>query len=255
MNLLEVDRLNLHIGKQTLCHQLSLSITAGERLAILGPNGSGKTTLLHTLAGIRQADSGSIQLLGKPLASYPPRQRARHIGLLLQQQSSPFPGTVREHCLLGRHPHLPRWQDESAADRTLAAQALQTVALDTLADRNLTTLSGGERQRLAIATLLTQDSPIMMLDEPSNHLDLHHQVSLLQYLTDHHRQHDKAVIMILHDINLAARFCDRFLLLFGDGETLIGTHQTALTEAHLSRLYHHPIRHIHDQGTSLYIPA
>lgn len=255
MTLLQANRLDVRVGDRTLCQALDLTLRAGDCLAILGPNGSGKTSLLHTLAGLRCPESGWVDLHGEPLAGYAPRTRARHIGLLLQQQPSPFPVNVLEYCLQGRHPHLQRWQHESEQDLALATQALARVGLETMLTRQIATLSGGERQRLALATLFTQQAPLLLLDEPTNHLDLHQQIRVLDLIAAHRRQPDQAVILVLHDINLAARYGNRFLLLFGDGSHIHGDAATTLTEATLSRLYHHPIKILGDPGDRYYVPA
>lgn len=255
MTLLKASQLSIRAGGKPLCTALELALNDGDRLAILGPNGSGKTTLLHTLAGLRPVEQGTIQLHDRPLADYAVRDRARVIGLLLQQQASPFPGTVLEYCLQGRHPHLQRWQHESEHDIDLATQALARVGLETMQARNIATLSGGERQRLALATLFTQQAPLLLLDEPTNHLDLHQQIRLLDHIATHSLQPDQAVIMILHDINLAARYCNRFLLLFGDGTHLHGDATSTLTDTTLSRLYQHPIRILDGPDGRYYVPA
>lgn len=255
MSLITIEGLHVSIGETLICADLHLTLQPGDRLAILGRNGSGKTTLLHTLAGLRPITHGKILLKGDDLTTLPARHRARQMGLLLQDQVSVFPGTVQEYALLGRHPHLARWQQESADDLARADAALACVGLTALAQRNITSLSGGERQRLAFATLLCQDPDILLLDEPSNHLDLHHQIALLTSLARLAEEQNKGIIMILHDINLAIRFCNRFLLLFGDGMTQQGDAASTLTEANLSTLYQHPIQTLNHAGSTLFVPA
>ncbi len=188
MSVLALDKVSLRIGTVDVCHALDVTFNPGECWAILGRNGTGKTTLLHTLAGLRATDNGSILLDGAAIEQLPRRRIAQHVGLLPQDSHDPFPATVLETALLGRHPHLSPWAWESAEDRALARAALAQVGLVDWDARTLATLSGGERRRVALATLLTQDPDILLLDEPTNHLDLHHQVALLDLLARQARE-------------------------------------------------------------------
>lgn len=238
--LLSAEAVTLSVPDRTLCRGLSLTVAAGQCWAILGPNGAGKTTLLLTLAGLREPDGGTVTIDGTPMPRLSRRQIARRLGLLPQDSRDPFPATVLETALLGRHPHLPPWQGEGPDDLAKAIQALETVGLQAMRDRDTASLSGGERRRLALATLLTQDPPLLLLDEPTNHLDLHHQIAIL----DHQRQladAGRGVLMVLHDPNLAARFATHALLLFGDGSWEAGRASELLEENRLGRLYGHPI--------------
>ena len=233
--------LTVAIGGKQVCADLDLDILAGERWALLGINGVGKTTLLHTLAGLREPAAGDVRLNGQPISAMPRRQVAQRLGLLLQEEGDAFPGTVLETALSGRHPHLGRWQWESAADIALAERALAQVGLQGLETRQTQTLSGGERRRLSLATLLTQDPQLFLLDEPTNHLDPHQQITLLKRLVAQTRDETRGLLMILHDVNLASRFCDHVLLLFGNGESLHGATAAVLTAENLQRLYGHPV--------------
>jgi len=241
LTLLETHALEVVIGSTTVCRGLDLAIRAGERWGILGRNGTGKTTLLLTLAGLRPPQSGSITLQQQPLAALPRRQIAQTIGILFQEQADVFPANVLDTVLCGRHPWLGPLQWESEADREKARTALRSVGLVDIEQRIVTTLSGGERRRLGIATLLTQDPQLMLLDEPTNHLDVRHQIQTLQLLSDLATEDNRALLLVMHDLNLAARYCDRFLLLFGDGETAQGDAATVLTRPNLERLYQHPL--------------
>lgn len=253
MSLLEVRGLDLEIAGKQVCRRLDLALRPGECWGLLGANGVGKTTLLHTLAGLRAGRAGEVRLLGEPLRRLPRRRVAAELGLLAQASLDPLPATVLETALIGRHPHLKAWQWESAADVERARAALAAVELGALQARQVSTLSGGERRRLAIATLLTQAPRIYLLDEPSNHLDLRHQVGLLGLLRE--RARPGALMMSLHDLNLAARFCDHLLLLFGDGDCLAAPAAEALTEDNLRRLYGHPIAIVEAAGRRAFVPA
>lgn len=253
--LLEARALSLKIGGKTVCRDLNLAVNRGERWGILGVNGVGKTTLLHTLGGLKSPLSGEVRLNGKALAAMPRRQAALLCGVMFQDSDDAFPASVMETALIGRHPHLQAWEWESAEDERIAQAALRAVGLDGMDLRLTHTLSGGERRRLALAALITQDPLLFLLDEPVNHLDLHHQIDTLELLTQQVAQHGKTLLMVLHDVNLAARYCDRLLLLFGDGETLQGPVAEVLNEANLQRLYQHPVRSIGTGDRILYYPA
>jgi len=241
MSLLATRALTLAVGDKHIGDGLDLAVEPGQTWAVLGPNGAGKTTLLHTLAGLRRPGEGEIRVDDRPLARLSRGAVARRIGVLLQDSLDPFPATVRETVLIGRHPHLAPWQWEGPDDHAAAEAALAAVGLDDLGERSAATLSGGERRRLAIATLLAQQPRLYLLDEPTNHLDLHHQIQLLQYLRGHAVDDGGALVMAVHDINLAARFCDHALLIFDDGEMWPGRAADLLHPEPLSRLYRHPI--------------
>ena len=252
--LLECRNLDIEIGGTQITRDLNLRIAAGQCWCILGRNGSGKTTLLHTLAGLRPARQGQIFLNGETLSSLGRRQVARQLGILFQMQTDSFPATVLEHVMQGRHPHLHAWQWESASDQTVALAAIKRLGLTDLQARNIQTLSGGERQRVAIATLLTQQTRLLLLDEPSNHLDLHHRLSLLDKLVANCKQAQQSVLMSLHDINLAARVADHALLLLGDGQVAHGPLDEVLTSQQLEMLYGHPLEEFQTAAGRAWLP-
>lgn len=255
IQLLEARLLSLRIGATCVCRDLNLSVARGTTWGVLGTNGVGKTTLLHTLAGLHTPASGELRLDGVALAQWSRRERAQRCGLLLQDSDEAFPATVWETVLLGRHPHISAWSWESAEDERIARAALREVGLSHLEKRASDTLSGGERRRLALATLLAQNPELFLLDEPANHLDMHHQIAVLELLSKQAREQNKALIMVLHDVNLAARFCDAVLLLFGDGETLQGPVQAVLTPENLHRLYRHKIASVDTASGRFFYPA
>ncbi len=247
MSLLRAENLSFGVGGRLLCDGLDLLVNPGECWGVLGPNGSGKTTLLHTLAGLLEPQSGSISINDKPLRQLERRDIARQLGLLLQETHDPFPASVLEEVLCGRHPHLGRWQSENEEDLQLARMALQRMELEGLEQRLIQNLSGGERRRLAIATLLTQAPAVMLLDEPLNHLDLRHQKLLLATVRGLCEE-GRGIMMVLHDPNQAARCCDRILLLKGDGEWQQGSTEEMLSEKKLSQLYDCDIRRMDNAG-------
>ena len=253
--LLGVRGLDIAIAGRTLVKKLDLSLRGGETLAILGRNGSGKTSLLHTLADLRTASGGSIELCGKPYAEHAPRAAAHLRGLLVQTHSDAFPASVLETALIGRHPHLGRWAWEGADDERIARAALAAVGLAGLENREVHSLSGGERQRLAMATLLTQQPLLYLLDEPLAHLDLSHQIVLLELMKRHAAECRAGFIVAIHDMNLALRYCQRALLLYGDGRWKAGPVTEILTIENLSELYGQPLRTLSDGNARHFIAA
>ena len=209
---------------------------------VVGPNGAGKTTLLATLAGLRPPAAGVIEYDGVAISSLTPRQCALKRAWLPQASIDFFPATVMETVLVGRHPHLPRWGWgwESAGDMTTARVALAAVGLAGWETREVGTLSGGERRRVAIAALLAQDAGLMLLDEPSAHLDLGQQIVVLDFLTRLARERHKALVMVLHDIHLALRYGDGAIAI-GNGRVVAGPAAAVLDPAALSTLFGHPL--------------
>lgn len=242
MSLINCNNLTVKIAETQVCENLTLSIGAGESWAILGMNGCGKTTLLHTLAGLLPVQSGNINLNSVNLNDLSRRNIAQQLGLLLQHQEDHFPGTVLEAVLIGRHPHIKSWQWETESDQQLVIDTLNLVGLDHFSERSILTLSGGERQRVALATLLVQQTKIRLLDEPVNHLDIHHQHDVMKILTTNNDS--IANVFVLHDVNLAARYCDHALLIYGDGKVLQGTCADVLSRENLTELYQHPLQEI-----------
>jgi len=253
--LLHAQALTVGIGGKTVCRDLELTLHAGERLSILGRNGAGKSTLLSVLAGLRAPQAGEVFLDGATYATLGPRHSALIRGWLPQARADAFASTVLESALIGRHPHLARWDWESEKDAEIARAALAAVGLADCAARDVQTLSGGERQRLAIATLLTQAPRLYLLDEPIAHLDLNHQIAALQLFAERAAQEGVGCVMVLHEPGLAVRFCDRALLLFDDGSTQLGACDEIINAESLTRLYGYPLREIRDGAQRWFIPA
>lgn len=239
--LLATQQLAVSIAGKSICRHLDLTINRGECWAILGQNGSGKTTLLHTLTGLHSIDNGQVLLNNKSLDQLSQKVIAQQCGLLLQDYQDVFPATIMETVLIGRHPHLAAWQWESDRDHQLAIQALKDVDLVHMEKRLLHTLSGGERRRVAIASLLVQQPDFYLLDEPVNHLDIRHQHHILDLFSQKTRNENNAVAMVLHDINLAARYCSHVLMIYGNEKVEMGPAEEMLTAEKLTELYDYPI--------------
>lgn len=251
---LETRDLTLRIGNRQLLRDLSIAFEGGQNWAILGANGSGKTTLLQTLAGLRRADGGEVLLDGQAIQHIPRRVRARKLGILFQDTPNAFHASVFETVLSGRHPHHGFWQPETAADHEMAHAALAAVELADFAGRNIATLSGGERRRVEIATLLAQDAPLCLLDEPVNHLDPRHQTALLRLVCVRTRLAGHLNLLVLHDVNLAVRFCSHGLLLLGDGSTRHGPLMDILDTATLGMIYGCAMHEIRSDARRMFFP-
>jgi iron complex transport system ATP-binding protein len=235
--MLRCENLTLGVPGRVLCRDLNFGLEAGQLWAVLGRNGCGKTTLVHALAGLQGHAGGRVALNGVALGSLGQRQRAREIGLLLQQENTEFWGTVFEYVLLGRFPHARSWFGWQSADEASARAALEEVELAAFAQRRFATLSGGERQRARIAQLLAQDARTILLDEPLQHLDLKHQARALGLFRRLAREAARAVAMVLHDAVWPGRFCSHALLIHDDGNALAGPAEEVLTRENLERLY------------------
>ncbi len=251
---IECLNLGISVPGRTLVESLQLSVASGEFLAILGQNGAGKTLSLHTIAGLRKPAAGSIRLQGAALTGMSRRQIARSLALLPQDTEDFFPATVLETVLSGRHPHIPALEWETAADRTIAMDALESVEMSSLNERDIVTLSGGERQRVAIAQALTQRPELYLLDEPTNHLDPQHQLQIMSLFANAAAR-GAAIIATLHDVNLAVRFASRCLLLYGDGRWELGDTAQILSESRLSKLYCTPMEAVPWRGHQLFVAA
>jgi iron complex transport system ATP-binding protein len=240
--LFKVSDVNLQVGETNVSRDLGFEIFPGEMTAILGRNGVGKSTLLSCLAGLPRGEmTGDVLLGNKTYAQWGDRAAACWRGWLAQKQQDQFSSTVLETVISGRHPHLNRWAWESSDDQGLALASLSAVGMDSFAERDVLTLSGGERQRVAVATILTQNPSLYFMDEPLAHLDLNHQIEVLELMRNKARKERVSCIMVLHEPGLAHRYCDSALLLFGEGEWQYGSVSTVLTAENLSRLYGYPL--------------
>jgi iron complex transport system ATP-binding protein len=237
-----------------LVESLNFDLCRGQFLAVLGPNGTGKSLTLHTLAGLRGPDEGSVTLNGIAVNNANRHFVAQHLSLLPQYTEDVFPSTVLDTVLVGRHPHIGRFHWESSADRAMAIDALGQVDLAEMQLRDIATLSGGERRRAAIAQVITQSPDVFLLDEPTNHLDPQHQLDVLQLMRKK-TESGCIVLASLHDVNLAVRFADSCLLLFGDGRWVLGETDDVLTEERLSELYSARMESINWRDRTLYVAA
>jgi iron complex transport system ATP-binding protein len=251
---IECRDLTVSVPGRVLLRGLHATLGGGRMIAVLGRNGAGKSSLLHVLAGLRPPASGSVRWQGRELMLWPRRELACHVGFLPQSSDDPFPGTVLETALVGRHPHIGFWNWESEADRDVARRCLAAVDLAGLEEREVDTLSGGERRRLAIATSLAQEPDVHLLDEPVQQLDPLHQVEVLRLYRKRADAGD-CVVMSLHDPGIAAFYADESLLLFGDGRWRFGATAEVLGEESIGELYGVAVRELRWDGGRTFVPA
>ena len=224
----QVEQLAFGYGAEPVLEGLTLDVSAGAMVGLLGPNGSGKSTLLNLVSLVLRAGAGRICLDGEELAAIPPRARARRVAMVAQTVSVPFAFTVREWVSLGRTPYLSTWSGERAEDREAVEWAMRQAGVEALEGRLVGEISGGERQRAALALALAQQPALLLLDEATAHLDVHHQMAILGLVRRLNREQGLTVIAAIHDVNLAALWFDRLLLLHDHRILADGSPRTVL---------------------------
>src|SRR5512136_370503 len=227
--MLKIENLSVSYGPRRVLEAVSLEVSAGQVLALIGPNGAGKSTLVRAASGVIPVDAGSIHADGQDLLALPPIKRARHLAVVPQAVTLPPAFTAWETVLLGRTPYLNFLGQVSARDEELARSALERVDALDLVERRVGELSGGEQQRVLLARALAQATPILLMDEPTSHLDLQHQVALMEMASRLAHSDGLSVLVALHDLNLAARYADRLALLVSGRVTARGSAAQVLT--------------------------
>ena len=255
MNGLQITHLTLRAGSRVLVAELTQAFAPGEMWCVAGPNGAGKTTLIAAMAGISKTASNAISLDGRALNAWGTSELARRRALMPQATHDAFSATVLDTVMLNRFPHLTGWGWESDADRAAAHDALDMLGLAEFASRDVLSLSGGERQRVALAATLCQDAPLLLLDEPLAHLDLHHQIDCLDALSAWVRSKQRSVIFSCHDLNLARRFATHALLLDGAGHTHAGPVRDVLTPERAGAAFGYPLTLIQQDCHEALVPV
>jgi len=212
-NLFEIKNLSFYYGRKKAVDNISLTIEKGYFWGIIGPNGSGKTTLLDIMIGYRKAYSGSIRYKGKEISGYKRKELSKEISLVPQEFYTNIPFTVKEIVFMGRYPYIPRFSSASDSDIEKVDYVMKLLELNELKDRYITELSGGEKQRVIFARALAQDTPVMLLDEATSNMDIKHTLKVLDILTGRVRKEKKTVISTMHDINLAALYSDKLIVM------------------------------------------
>ncbi len=235
---LAAEGLAFGYGGEPVLRDVSLTVGRGELVGIIGPNGGGKTTLVRLLSGVARPQAGTVSLDGRPLASFRRREAARRIAVVSQDPRIDFPFTALEVVLMGRAPHAAGpFALPAARDLDLARTAMGRLDVAGVERRSLEQLSGGERQRVLLARALAQEPEVLLLDEPTTHLDLRHQVGIYDVVRMLARERGVAVLSVLHDLNLAALYCDRLVLLARGRVACEGRPAEVLTEAVLTAAY------------------
>jgi iron complex transport system ATP-binding protein len=252
--MIETADLTLKAGGRVLVERLAWSAHAGQCWSVLGPNGAGKSTLLRALAGLRSPDGGAVMLGGRALASWPLGELARQRAWLAQSRGDAFAYSAIDTVLVSRHPYQGGQYWEGSEDHAMAERALAMLDVLDLAQRDVRTLSGGERQRVAIAALLAQDTPLLLLDEPANALDLAHQVAVGELLARLCREQGKTVVQVGHDLNLAWASSTHALLLLKDGRWQAGTREEVMRPDLLGQCLGHPVAALAHEGGTVFVP-
>jgi iron complex transport system ATP-binding protein len=235
--LVSLEEVTAGYDGRAVVHAVSLSIEGGEVVGLIGPNGSGKTTLVRVASRALRPMAGGVRVAGRDVYAIPSRQAARLVSVVPQELAPTFSFTALEVVLMGRSPYLSPWGSGRPDDFRIARQAMEAAAVHHLADRALEELSGGEKQGVVLAQALAQDAPVLLLDEPTTHLDLRHVVSILETVTRLAREEGKAVLAVFHDLNLASGFCDRLVALDSGRVVAEGPPEAVVTRALLSELY------------------
>lgn len=254
MRTLSVESLQVAWRGQTCVQDLSFQVQSGELLALIGPNGAGKSTVLRALAQLLP-HQGRVLLDGEDLARLAPHQRARRLAYLAQGDQVAWPLQVRDFVALGRLPHQGRWRLALASktDQNAVDAALSAMHLTDMAERHLHALSGGERARARLARAMAVQAPLLLADEPVAALDPYHQLSVMELLRAQCNA-GHAVVVVLHDLTLASRFCDRVLLLQGGRAVACGAPRHVLTPAHLQRVYQVQAMHGEHESQGYVLP-
>ncbi len=233
---LQATSVTITRAERNIVNDVSLQVFAGELVGLIGPNGAGKSTLLAALAGIDPTAHGSIELDGHPLRSLSPAERALQIAWVEQTGSVHWPVTVERLVMLGRIPHLPVWCRATDMDQQAVETALSLSDCQSLRLRQVNTLSGGERARVLMARALAAEPSLLFADEPISMLDLSHQLQTMQLLRDFARD-DQAAVVVMHDLSLAARYCDRLYLMHEGSMAAAGAVAEVLSPTNLATVY------------------
>jgi iron complex transport system ATP-binding protein len=239
--MLKIQSLSVSYGPRRILHDVSLNVGSGEVLALIGPNGAGKSTLIRAASGVIPY-TGQVRTNGDDFASLSYMQRARYIATVPQAVSLPPAYTVWETVLLGRTPYLGFLGQPSQNDEEIARQALARVSALPFAERRVGELSGGEQQRVLLARALCQSTPILLLDEPTAHLDLQYQVGLLELVSELAHRDKLAVLIALHDLNLAAHYADRVALMVAGKIKAMGNPKEVLQPELIQEAYCLPVQ-------------
>ncbi len=242
MDLLSVQHITAGYERRPVIRDITFTVPFRSVMGIIGPNGAGKTTLFRTIGRVLQPMDGKILYRGWDLAGIPRREFARKVAVIPQFHSAPPPFTVEEFASLGRYPHRGRLSPLTREDREIIAENLNLLGLESFRDRKVSALSGGELQRVVLAQGLVQKPELLLMDEPTAHLDITHKIRVLDLAYSLSKQAGLTVLIILHDLNLAGAYCDRVLIMKGGEVHSSGTPGSVLTRETIEEVYHTPVR-------------
>lgn len=254
--MLEIQSLSVAYQETLVLQEVSLTVRPGEILALIGPNGAGKSTLVRAVSGLLPARAGMVRIKNQPVDRLSTMEKARFMAVVPQARELPGAFSVYQTVLLGRTPYLNWLGSPGKSDHAQVRRALEQAQVSDLADRLVGTLSGGEQQRVLLARALAQSTPVLLLDEPTTHLDLQHQSHLLNLIRQLVDESGLAVLMVIHDLNLAGLYADRVALIEEGRIRAAGRPEEVLTQKHLSALFQVPVNVIPhpDYGTPLILP-
>jgi iron complex transport system ATP-binding protein len=235
--MIRVEKLSKSFGAERILYDIDFTVAQGAFFGIIGPNGSGKSTLLQIISGIEPVSAGQVCLEGKDVSTYSKKELARWVTVLQQDALPPVHFSVREVVEMGRYPFQSWLGDEKLDSSGLIDRIMQKLDISDFSNRHVDQLSGGERQRVALAKSMAQQPRLLLLDEPTTFLDIGYQIQMMDYIRNWQEEADLTIVAVLHDLNLAAQYCDQILVLH-EGEILgIGTPQQILTSDLISQVY------------------
>lgn len=235
--MIRLSHISKAYDKKTVLKDVSLIVQQGEFVGLLGPNGSGKSTLLRMISGVEQVDHGTVDLRGKPVREYQRKELARWLAVLEQEALPSLGFTTREIVEMGRYPFQSWLGDDSRSGHQLVDQILERLQLSDIADRKVDTLSGGQRQRVALGRVMAQEPLLLLLDEPTTYLDIAYQIQMMDYILKWQVECGLTVVAVLHDLNLAAQYCTR-LLMVSEGQIVAdGTPEEIISTDLIKQVY------------------
>lgn len=248
--MISLSDVSIHYGDQPVVQNISFDIRQGKVMVLIGPNGSGKTTIIRGITGSVKLSGGQINYDGKNLVDLSETERAKYLSVVPQNSLLPDGFSVYETVAMGRTPYLGLLGKLSEEDRRRVDEAIRETAIFDLRKKDVRSLSGGEQQRVILARALAQDTPVMILDEPTTHLDLNHTIGILSLVRNLSREKGTAVLIVLHDLNLAARFADEIIILKQGNILAMGTPDEVLTEENLTAVFNVPMIVFRHNGIS-----
>lgn len=247
--IIELKNLSIGYGNKSVLQDVNAKINKGEIVGIIGCNGAGKSTLLKTIRGLLSKQSGEILYFGRKVESFSEKELAREVAYLQQNVEVGFGYTGKDIVLAGRYPYMKWWKGESISDEELALKCMEYTGTKELAERPVNEVSGGQKQRILLAKVLAQQTPILFLDEPTTGLDMVYQEEIFRF-SKALAEMGKTILMVVHELNLAAKYCSRIILL-GEGTVIAdGRPDNVFTEKILSKAYNAPVRVIRSHNTN-----